>query len=111
MESAVAAFADWADVDRSAVRPKSITKTKASKTFRNVITMRSQTDFLTAPSCQLQYVSGRQPSERRRRIHPQQPGFGTPGIPPTMRSRAFKIETVSGFEPVMLIAAQPDFKF
>src|SRR5690348_7370094 len=111
MESAVAAFADCADADRSELRPKPITKTKASEAFRNVITKRSKTNFLTAPTCRLQYVTGRQLSERRRRIHPQQPGFGTPGIPPTMRSRAFKIETVSGFEPVMLISAQPNFKF
>ena len=34
--------------------------------------------------------------ERRRRIHPQHPGFRSPRVQPAMRRRALKIKTVSG---------------
>src|ERR1700733_3571802 len=50
-------------------------------------------------------------SERRRRIHPQQPGLGTAGIPPAMRRRAFEIEAIAWLEAVMFFAVEPNFKF
>src|SRR5215472_3726196 len=45
-----------------------------------------------------------------RRVDPQDPGFRAPRISPPMRNRAFKIQTVAAFKPVMLAWIQPDFK-
>src|SRR5215469_6882344 len=49
-------------------------------------------------------------SKCRRRIDPQHPGFLAPGILPTMRRRAFKIQAVTGLQPVVFAFVQPDFK-
>ena len=46
----------------------------------------------------------------RRCIDPQHPGFFPAGILPSVRNRAFKIETVARLEPEVLAAVQPDFK-
>src|SRR5215471_986273 len=49
-------------------------------------------------------------SKSRRRVDPQHPGFRAAGILPAVRNRAFKIQTVAGFQPVMLALIQPDFQ-
>src|SRR5215831_8373509 len=50
------------------------------------------------------------PSKCRRCIDPQHPRFLAPGILPTMRGRAFKIQAVAGLQPVVFAFVQPDFK-
>src|SRR5512146_2784277 len=49
-----------------------------------------------------EFMQSSWPLERRRRIHPQHPGFGLAGIGPGVRRCAFKIETVAGFEQILL---------
>jgi len=50
-------------------------------------------------------------SESRRRVYPQNPGFGAAGISPAMRSGAFEVEAIAGAKNIVLATVQPNFKF
>src|SRR5579885_1752051 len=49
--------------------------------------------------------------ECRRRVDPKHPRLPPAGIPPAVRRRAFEIQAVAAFQPVMLRFVQPDFEF
>src|SRR5579864_3186527 len=49
------------------------------------------------------------PLKRRRRVHPQHPGFGLTGIGPGVRGGAFKIETVARLQQIVF-AVERDFE-
>src|SRR5580698_2692982 len=91
--------------------PKTRTMANACKiaALRNIVIRSSRAEFLCG--VHESPVTSHILSERRRRIHPQQPCLGTAGVPPTMRRRAFEIEAVAWLKAVMLFAVEPNLKF
>src|ERR1019366_1763763 len=94
-------------------RTRRVAKNSVTDLRVNIVSLSlfvSLSRFLRQRRSQFGDSAARSQSERRRRVHPQQPGFTRPRVLPAMRRGAFEVETVAAFQMVLFVG-EGDLQF